>query len=441
MEARAPNLLKPESSRFAVDIENMVLDRPHTFRVRTDAYTDPQVFELEMKRIFERTWVFVAHDSEIPNVGDFKTSYIGLQPVIVVRSAPGEINVLVNRCMHRGAILCRESRGNARAFDCPYHGWVYSIDGSLAAVPHREELGGYSAAFRQPEGLYRVPRVDMYRGFIFASFNPQVPPLVQHLGRAKVLLDRRLNMSPVGEIVFRSDPFVGRYRGNWKFQAENIVDDYHFLFVHNAFVQLQTKYGDTTGNFGLHPGGNTSGMKKVRYRGNAWGCAQGHGILDAPHINLEAALNGPFADYYRALKEKHGEDELAWIAGRGIGCIFPNLGTIHQQMRVWRPIAPDLTEVTIYPYELEGAPGEFNQGMLHAQERFYGPAGHGAADDMEMFAVNHAGLAGRAVEWLILERGVDTDEVTEGGDYQGKPSSEACQRAFWRQWKRLMSEA
>lgn len=422
-------------------IDDLVVDRPHTFRVRTEAYTDPEVFRLEMKRVFEKTWVFVAHTSEIPKPGDYKTAYVGLQPVIVVRSFSGEINVLVNRCVHRGAVLCREAKGNASQFNCPYHGWAYTNDGKLVAVTHKNELGGYSADFKQPEGLFKLPKVEFYRGFIFASFNADAPPLVQHLGRARLLLDRRLNLSPVGEIALRSEPFVGRYKGNWKFQAENIVDDYHFLFVHKAFVELQSKYGDSTGNFGLHPGGNSAEMRKVRYRGNAWGCPQGHGILDAPLASLDAQFNGPFADHYKALQEKHGAEELAWIAGRGIGSIFPNLGTIHQQIRTWRPIAPDLTEVTIYPYELVGAPEAFNEGMLHSQERFYGPAGHGAADDMEMFALNHEGLAGNAVDWLIFERGVDTDEVLANGECQGKPSSEACQRGFWRQWKQLMSAA
>jgi benzoate/toluate 1,2-dioxygenase subunit alpha len=427
------------AERSPTGIADLILDRPHTFRVHTRAYTDPDVFALEMKRVFGRSWVFVAHDSEIPNPGDFKSSYIGLQPVIVARADSGEINVLVNRCRHRGAVLCREVRGNRREFECPYHGWLYTNAGKLVAVTHRNELGGYSADFAEPDGLFRVPMVNIYRGFIFASFNPDVPSLVEHLGRARLLLDRRLNLSPVGEIVVRSDPFVGRYKANWKFQAENIVDDYHFLFVHRAFVELQGKYGDSTGNFGLHPGGNTGEMRKQRYRGFVWGCPQGHGIVDAPAPSLEPVLNGPFAEHYRALQARHGEEELAWIAGRGIGCIFPNLGTIHQQIRVWRPIAPDLTEVTIYPYELKGAPDAFNQGMLHAQERFYGPAGYGAADDMEMFAVNHAGLAGSAVDWVLLERGVETDTILDNGDCRGQPSSEACQRGFWRQWQRLMS--
>lgn len=417
----------------------LILERPHTFRVHTRAYCDPAIFAREMKHIFEKTWVFVAHESELPEPGDYKTTHVGLQPVIVSRDEEGRLHVLVNRCRHRGAVLCRELAGRAREFQCPYHGWIYTNDGALVGVTHRREAGGYSDDFAPPEGLFRLPRVESYRGFVFASFNADVPPLLDHLGRAKILIDRRLNLSPCGEIVLRSKPFVGRYPGNWKFQAENIIDDYHFLFVHNAFVELQAKYGDTTGNFGLHPGGSTEGMKKVRYRGNVWGCAGGHGILDAPALSVEALLNGPFAAYYRSLHERHGAEEFAWITGRGIGCIFPNLGTIHQQLRTWRPIAPDLTEVTIYPYELKGAPAAINEGMTHAQERFYGPAGHGAADDMEMFALNQQGLDGSAVDWLILERGVDTD-APEGPDFRGQPSSEACQRALWREWRRLMSD-
>jgi len=426
-------------ARDAVD--GLVLDKPHTFRVHTKAYRDNDVFEAEMRRIFEKTWIYVGHVSEIPKLYDYKTSYIGLQPVIVTRGDGDVINVFVNRCMHRGAVLCREAHGNAQQFDCPYHGWVYTNDGKLVAVTHKDELGGYSANFDQPKGLFKVPKVEVYRGFIFASFNAEVQPLLQHLGRAKLVIDRRLNQSPVGEIELRSQPFVGRYQGNWKFQAENIVDDYHFLFVHRAFVDLQSKYGDTTGNFGLHPGGNTAEMRKQRYRGNVWGTPQGHGILDAALGTLEPLLTGRFADHYKKLAEIHGEEELAWIAGRGILSMFPNMGMIHQQIRTWRPIAPDLTEVTIYPYALKGAPEAYNEGVLHAQERFYGPAGYGATDDMEMFGLNHEGLSGRAIDWVLLERGVDTDDILESGDVQGKPSSEACMRGFWRQWRQLMSEA
>ena len=417
----------------------IVHEGPHRFRIRTSAYTDRQIFDAEMRNIFERVWIFVGHVSEIPNPGDYKTNFIGVQPVIVVRDDKNEINVLVNRCVHRGAVVCRELHGNTRQFECPYHGWVYGNDGKLAAITHSRELGGYSEHFEKPAGLFRVPRVEIFRGLIFACLDPNVQSLDDFLGRAKKVLERRFSLSPTGEIVFKSKPFVGRYKGNWKFQSENIVDDYHFVFTHTAFIDLQAKYGDSTGNFGLHPGGSASEMRKARYRGNVWGTQQGHGILDAPSLAPDSFLNGKFGDHYRSVLERHGPDEFKWIVGRGIASIFPNVGTIHQQIRTWRPIAPDLTEVTIYPFEIKGAPDEFNQGMLHAQERFYAPSGYGAPDDVEMFASNQQGLDGRAVEWLILERGVDTDVQLEDGDYQGQPSSEACQRSFWRQWNRLMN--
>jgi phenylpropionate dioxygenase-like ring-hydroxylating dioxygenase large terminal subunit/NAD(P)-dependent dehydrogenase (short-subunit alcohol dehydrogenase family) len=221
------------------DYSWMVEARGHRFRVHTRAYTDNAVFDAEMERIFKHTWVYVAHTSELPEPGDYRTSYIGNQPVIVSRSDDGAIHVLVNRCVHRGSVVCREARGHAVRFVCPYHGWAYEISGKLTGITDRSVAGGYAQDFDAPEGLYRVPRVEVYRGFIFASFDPDVPPLLEHLGKAKDLIDLKLDMSPVGEIRLRSIPYVVRYQGNWKFQAENIVDQYHFMFVHSPFARLQ----------------------------------------------------------------------------------------------------------------------------------------------------------------------------------------------------------
>ena len=418
---------------------DLVEERPHAFRVHTRAYNDRAVFDAEMTQIFERTWIFIGHTSEIPEPGDYKTSFVGRQPVILSRTDDGDVVVLLNRCVHRGAVLCRDMTGNAKDFECPYHGWLYGRDGALIGITHRRDAGGYSNAFEAPEGLFKLPRVEIYRGLVFASFNPDVVPLPTFLGRAKTVLDRRMNQSVSGEIVLRSKPFVARYKGNWKFQSENIVDDYHFVFTHSGFIDLQAKYGDATGNFGLHPGGSASEMRKSRYRGNVWGCEYGHGILDAPSANPDGFLGGAFADYYRALRDLHGPEEFGWIVGRGIASVFPTFGTIHQQLRIWRPIAPDLTEVMIYPYELKDAPAALNEGMLHSQERFYGPAGHGMPDDVEMFASNQQGLDGSALNWLLLARGIDTDMPTGDGDIHGQPSSEACQRSFWRHWRSLMT--
>src|SRR5690606_41791492 len=141
--------------------------------------------------------------------------------------------------------------------------------------------------------LFALPRVESYRGFIFASFNPDVPPLPEHLGAAKDLIDAKLDESPAGRIVLASDPFVSEYQGNWKFQAENIVDGYHFSFVHEGFTRLQKEYGDATGDFGVHRGNSTpQEVRKTRSHGRTWGCAQGHGLTMRPVPELTEGPEG-----------------------------------------------------------------------------------------------------------------------------------------------------
>jgi len=418
----------------------LVREGPDLFRVHARAYTDPAVFALEQKHVFARTWVWVAHESELRAAGDFKTAHIGLQPIIVTRGEDGAIHAMLNRCVHRGAVVCREGRGNAKGFTCPYHAWSYDLDGTLTSITGRDDASGYSAHFRPPAGLRRVPRVETYRGFVFASLDPGIVPLAEYLGpTVKQLIDRKLAQSPLGTITLQGAPFIGTYRGNWKFQGENIIDGYHFMYTHQSFVQLQAKYGDSTGDFGVHQGGSTAQMRRNRNTGNVIGSSFGHGVNQKPAVGFEHLFEGDFRTHFEGLRVRHGEDELRWVMGAGAGCVFPNFGLIHNQLRVWRPIAPDLTEVAIYPYSLDGAPAEYNEGMLRSHERFYGPAGHGAVDDVEIFAMNQQGLAASDEAWLIIERGMAVEAALPGGEIEGKPSSETVHRAFWRRWRQLMS--
>jgi benzoate/toluate 1,2-dioxygenase alpha subunit len=423
--------------------QHLVWEEPDVFRVHARAYTDQAVFDLEQKHVFARSWVFVAHGTEIANPGDFKTAHIGVQPVIATRDAQGEVHVMLNRCAHRGASVCRERSGNSpRGFTCPYHAWSYALDGRLVGITGRDDRSGYSDRFEAPQGLYRVPRVESYRGFVFASLDEGIVPLREYLGATALqLIDRKLAQAPAGGITVQGRPFVGLYQGNWKFQGENIVDGYHFMYAHQSFVQLQRKYGDRTGDFGVHKGGSPAEMKKNRDQGNVVGSPCGHGLNQKPVVGYDDLFKGPFSSYYEALRARHGDEELKWVVGVGAACIFPNFGIIHNQLRVWRPIGPALTEVTIYPYSLDGAADEFNEGMLRSHERFYGPSGHGAVDDVEMFALNQQGLGALASEWTILERGMHAEKRHESGEIEGLPSSETVHRAFWRQWRRLMSRA
>jgi phenylpropionate dioxygenase-like ring-hydroxylating dioxygenase large terminal subunit len=327
----------------SVDPASLVQRGPGTFRVHTDAYTDPRIFELEMERIWSRTWVYVGHESEIPEPGNYKTSHIGRAPIIVSRGDDGGINVFYNRCRHRGSVVCREPRGFANSFRCPYHGWIYGKDGRLLGVSMRD---GYAKDFDQPDGLLPVAKVESYKGLIFASASDDVPDLKEQLGLAATWIDRRVGMSPVGEIELVSDPYVVEYKGNWKFQIENIIDEYHFAFVHEPFMKLQEKYGDRTGDYGAHVSGSVENMNQRRQAGRrSWGGVGGHGLGErqVSDDKLDELLGGEDSEYYKTLLDQHGRDELSRMVGGGSVMTHPNLGLIHRQIRVIRPLSVDRT--------------------------------------------------------------------------------------------------
>src|SRR4030095_9435457 len=162
-------------------------------RVHISLYTDPDIFTDEMDKIFRRVWVYVGHQGEVPNPGDFRLKRIGLQPVIMVRDQHGQVQLLLNRCRHRGATVCQEKQGNTRSFRCMYHGWTYHLDGELSGVPSEEAYGDDFK--RQELSLVKVPRVAAYRGFIFASLSTAGIPLEEHLGRAAAELDLFFGLS------------------------------------------------------------------------------------------------------------------------------------------------------------------------------------------------------------------------------------------------------
>lgn len=421
-----------------IDAENLVLQGPKTFRVHGSVYTDEAVFREEMQRIYSSTWVFVAHESQLPHPGDYKTSHIGLQPVIVSRSEDGAVHVLFNRCVHRAAVVCRMDKGTANYFRCPYHGWVYGNDGRLTGISQRG--GGYDDDFDAPEGLKRAARVESYRGLVFASLNPDVPPLTEHLGNARHWIDRQFDRSPEGSIDLRYAPHVSQYEGNWKFQAENTVDGYHGDHVHESFWMVQEQFGRESGTHGAYTQSSVRDIKKMRRQGQVMGFEGGHGLWNTPFdpAALDGLLAGPHADYYRTLLDRHGRDELLVMLSNINVYVFPNLGVLHGQLRVIRPMTVERTEVALYPFALSGAPDALNEERLAGYERFFGPSSFGSPDDVEIFALNQEGLQAGAVDWLILERGISREKVVDDVDRTSHVTDETPQRQFYRRWLRAM---
>lgn len=423
-----------------LDVDDLVVDEPRRFRVHARCYTDEDVFQIEMDRVFKNSWVYVGHESEISQLGGYKTAYIGTQPVIVTRGEGGKINVLFNRCRHRASVVCREPKGTASFFRCPYHGWVYGNDGRLKGVSMAK--GAYADDWEGPWGLERPAQVDTYRGLIFTKVTVGGPTLLEHLGMATEWIDRQFNIAPEGQIDLRYDPHVLDYHGNWKFIVENSVDGYHGNYVHDSFWKVQARFGTESGQHGSYVESGIDEIIESRARTFNIGCEQGHGLARQPYPEeaVDALLTGKFGEYYRGLEQQYGREEMIKMISNQFTLVFPNLVILHSQIRVVRPITVDQTEVTIYPFALMGAPEEHNVARLRGHERFYGPTGFGMPDDVEMFALNQQGLAASSVDWLVLDRGFDREQRMPSGDLMADHSDETPQRSIHRAWKRLMAQ-
>jgi phenylpropionate dioxygenase-like ring-hydroxylating dioxygenase large terminal subunit len=361
---------------------------------------------------------------------------MGRNPVIMCRDRDGELAVLMNRCMHRGALVCREERGNTSAFRCTYHGWTYNNRGELAVVTAR---GGYGPDFDQRAlGLIRAPRMESYRGFVFASLNPDVPSLDQHLGPARKYLDRALDLSPSGEIDVHAGAQRYAYPGNWKFQIENWTDHYHAQIVHETAFALRGRVAGprppdpVTGDYTQPDTGWVTsmphGINTEKTRGGRAGSSFGGGNLPG------------WDEYVRQLTERRGADRVADLLGAEIQMmVFPNffIQPGRQHFRVLRPVSVDRTEIWAYPYTLKGAPDELNRKMVEDMAWWASAAGFGQPDDLEQFVRVQAGLQVAAAEWVLLNRGMHLEEVLAGGEIKGE--TETTMRGIYREWKRLMS--
>ena len=422
------NRYSPFPGARVIDYDNLVVGA----RVHGSIYTDPAIFDEELDRIFHCGWVYVGHDSEIPEHGDFRARHIGRQPVILVRGDDGEVRVLMNRCTHRASVVCNHESGNTKRFTCPYHGWAFLNTGKLLAVPHNERV---PAGFNKDDyGLRAVSRVDSYRGLVFASLAEEGVSLDDHLGPlAKAAIDIAFDLSPVGQIEVSVGTHKYGYDGNWKLQAENSTDGYHLGYLHRSFLQIASERA------GLKmPTDRLTGRSPFRMR------SLGNGHVSWVMTNPpspDAQLPRPFADYAAAMVQSYGPDrarELLSSSGPHV-LIFPNLVFIQTHIRMIRPIAVDRTEVFLYPYRLKEVPDAVNALRFQGHQAFYGPAGGGASDDLEIFERIGEGLRAQLDPWISIERGYGMEEVEESGIVSGQFTDELNNRAILHHWRRLMA--
>lgn len=433
----------------SIDIASLV--QPD--RVHHSVYSDPAIFELEMTRLFGRAWLLLGHESQARTPGEFFTTRMGREPVIVTRNAAGAIRVLVNRCTHRGALLCHDERGAQKQFVCPYHGWTFDTDGAVRFVPTTQGYGPSAAERFAGLHLATVPRVDSYRGFIFASLAAEGPPLAEWLGPLAGSFDDLVDRAPAGELEIAGGVFKHAYDGNWKLVLENHLDGVHPNYVHISSVHAARdapepaqpeKYADIS-------------IRQMRQNGapepvwealGMWTSDWGHGYMGDYHSDsrLVVGLNNPvFAEYRRALEARTGPAEADRILGetRWNSIIYPNVSFMSQfrQLRIVHPLAVDRTVVYTYSLRMKGAPERMFRDTIAFSNVVNGTGSWVLTDDLEVYGRLQRGLTARQPEWVDLSRGAGAD-VTEGSTLRGGTgTSEIFVRRQMGAWLRYMTEA
>ncbi|QGA68988.1 aromatic ring-hydroxylating oxygenase subunit alpha [Sulfolobus sp. E11-6] len=405
------------------------------FKLNSEVYTDPYLFNLEMEKIFYKGWIYLCHESQLKVPNDYLTTYIGEIPIILARTEEGKIVGLINRCRHRGSLVCRQQKGNSKFFRCPYHGWTYSNDGRLVGIPDSE---GYPEQFNMEKlGLIKIPKLVNYYGFIFGSLSSDVPEFENYIGEAGKLLRLIAKKFPGGIEVLRGYHKYG-IPINWKLAFENAVDHYHAPFVHESYFEA----------VGHNPGRRID----LRSKDLSLYLGKGH-LVDLMFREYEIyEVDEKGSPWYLNNNNDLTEIEKKWASKITFHlAIFPNVivfdvASPGPTIRVIRPVKVNYTEVYSYYYLPKNAPKEYKEKELRASLRFYGPAGMGTPDDLEVLKLATEGYKVKEKEgkYNDLSRGIHRDfryhEILElvNAEMIGHGTDDTGYRGFYKWWAKIV---
>ncbi|WP_321916858.1 aromatic ring-hydroxylating dioxygenase subunit alpha [Burkholderia cepacia] len=420
------------------------LVRPDSVHKRL--YTDPAIFALEMERIYGRAWIYVGHESQVKTAGDYHTTRIGDQDVVMVRASDGTIHVIYNRCPHKGAKVVPDGDGSVgKFFRCPYHAWTFRHDGTHLSAPLRNGLQNTCFDPKHPDfSMRRVARVDSYRGFVFASQSNDGPDLRTFLNGVVSSIDNLCDRSPVGEVEVTGGVFRVLQRSNWKVFYENLHDTMHAPVTHESSVVSARAQAAEMGAMPfelLIMDGNGEPYEfweRLELRAYAYGHGYMEGIFDPAAAERDSVSSAHFA----VLAEVYGEERARRILGMNrhntviYGSGSPH--TVFQQFRVIRPIAVDRTLVEIQLFRLKGAPDAvFDRALTYANV-INSPSSNVMPDDVEVYARCQEGNQTRGGEWVSMHRYAGTDRATDDGFVSINGTSELPMRNQFAAWKRFM---
>jgi len=429
-----------------MDIADLIVEREEEgyFAYHRSALTSEAIHRAEIERIFNRSWLYVGHESEVPMRGDFVRRTVGKRQLFFTRSrTTGEVRVFANSCRHRGATICRRDRGNAKTFQCFYHAWTYDTDGTLIGVPDEET---YGPAFDKSQyGLVEVPRMESYRGLVFASYDPDVEDLVDYLAGARAYIDAMMDAAEVAAAfsangngssapedgwsgplqVLRGTHQYG-IKANWKLLVENSFDGYHLGPTHQTYFQFlkdqKVDVSPSTGTMKLLGNGHAV----IEYTGS-WGrpiARWAEQFGDASRGQLEALR--------KKIIDELGETGYRMAELNRNLFIYPNLFVMDNNataLRVIEPTSPDYMDVSQHELAPRSEDPTVRKVRLESYVTFAGPGGLATPDDVEALESCQQGAAS-GVDWSLLSRGYFSEEPPMSGELQ--------MRVFWRRWQEQM---
>ena len=393
-------------------------------RVPYRLYRDEAVYARERERLFMgRTWNFVCLDVEIPEPGDYKTTFVGDVPVIAVRDEDGAIQVLENRCAHRGSLVCLKSFGNAKRLTCVYHAWSYDLKGKLVGLAFRNGVngeGGMPDSFDIAQHGLRRLSVDSFCGLVFASYAQDMPPVEDYLGPEIAGRIARVFHKPVRLLGYGNQVLPN----NWKLYVENVKDSYHASILHMFFTTFKINRLSQSGGIIVSDGG-------------------GH------HVSYSKIERGSETDDYaeQKIRSDNAKFRLQDIEllktvdefGDGITLqiltVFPNfvVQQIQNTLAVRQILPKGVARTELLWTQFGFADDDADmQRLRRKQSNYVGPAGYISMED---------GAVGDFVQRGITGAEDDASIVMMGGTEarsQTTRATESSIRGFWKAWRTEM---